>query len=165
MRKHKVSLEREILSQHLTSSWKFSQRLQRHSVNYVLSSIPKWMDVWASEGSHSSRTGSRVPLRESDSAEGHDNLHSTHCLCKVQRYYLWIESKLCLANPRIPRWFSSRKINGLSGLKRGFLCGASGTEPACQGFDPWVSKIPLEEEGHGNPLRYSCLENPMDRGA
>ena len=21
------------------------------------------------------------------------------------------------------------------------------------------------EEGNGNPLRYSCLENPMDRGA
>ena len=21
------------------------------------------------------------------------------------------------------------------------------------------------EEGHGNPLQYSCLENPMDRGA
>ena len=21
------------------------------------------------------------------------------------------------------------------------------------------------QEGHGNPLRYSCLENPMDRGA
>ena len=21
------------------------------------------------------------------------------------------------------------------------------------------------EEGHGNPLHYSCLENPMDRGA
>ena len=20
------------------------------------------------------------------------------------------------------------------------------------------------EEGHGNPLQYSCLENPMDRG-
>jgi len=21
------------------------------------------------------------------------------------------------------------------------------------------------KEGHGNPLQYSCLENPMDRGA
>ena len=26
------------------------------------------------------------------------------------------------------------------------------------GFDPWV-------RGHGNPLQYPCLENPMDRGA
>ena len=27
-----------------------------------------------------------------------------------------------------------------------------------------VSWIPLRE-GHGNPLQYSCLGNPMDRGA
>ena len=31
------------------------------------------------------------------------------------------------------------------------------------GLDPWVRKIP--GGGHGNPLQYSCLENPMDRGA
>ena len=30
------------------------------------------------------------------------------------------------------------------------------------GFDPWVGKIP--GEGNGNPVQYSCLENPMDRG-
>ena len=48
--------------------------------------------------------------------------------------------------------------------------GASGKEPACQyrrgkrrGFHAWVGKIPCG--GHGNPPRYSCLENPMDRGA
>ena len=29
-------------------------------------------------------------------------------------------------------------------------------------WNPWVGKIPLR--GHGNPLQYSCLENPMDRG-
>ena len=52
----------------------------------------------------------------------------------------------------------------------GFPGGASGKEPACQcrrlkrrRFDPWVRKIP--GEGHSNPLQYSCLENPMDRGA
>ena len=31
------------------------------------------------------------------------------------------------------------------------------------GFDPWVSKIP--GGGHDNPLRYSSLEKPMDKGA
>ena len=31
------------------------------------------------------------------------------------------------------------------------------------GFSPWVGKIP--GGGHGNPLQYPCLENPMDRGA
>ena len=30
-------------------------------------------------------------------------------------------------------------------------------------FDPWVGKIPGGR--HDNPLQYSCLENPKDRGA
>ena len=41
-----------------------------------------------------------------------------------------------------------------------------GKESASQrrhGFDPWVEKIPGGRKG--NPLQYSCLENPTDRGA
>ena len=30
-------------------------------------------------------------------------------------------------------------------------------------FDPWVGKI--LGEGNAYPLQYSCLENPMGRGA
>ena len=52
----------------------------------------------------------------------------------------------------------------------GFPGGASGKQPGCQrrghkrrGFNPWVGKIPWRR--HGNPLQYSCLENPIDRGA
>ena len=30
-------------------------------------------------------------------------------------------------------------------------------------FDPWWGRSP--GEGNGNLLQYSCLENPMDRGA
>ena len=52
---------------------------------------------------------------------------------------------------RLPRWYS-------------------GKESACQyrrlkrcGFDPLVRKIPWRRKWH--PLQYSCLENPMDRGA
>ena len=29
-------------------------------------------------------------------------------------------------------------------------------------FDPWSGRSP--GGGHGNPLQYSCLENPVDRG-
>ena len=60
-------------------------------------------------------------------------------------------------------------ISFLSGICRGvgFPGGASGKEPTCQcwrcRFNPWVGRSP--GEGHGNPLQYSCLENPMDRGA
>ena len=46
----------------------------------------------------------------------------------------------------------------------------SGKEPACQcrrhkrdRFDPWIGKIPWRRAWQ--PLQYSCLENPMDRGA
>ena len=50
--------------------------------------------------------------------------------------------------------------------------GISGQEPACQcrrhkrfGFDPQVRSPPRSPGGgHGNPLQYSCLENPLDRG-
>ena len=41
-------------------------------------------------------------------------------------------------------------------VKRLLQCGRPG-------FDPWVRKFP--GEGKGNPLQYSCLENPMDGGA
>ena len=48
--------------------------------------------------------------------------------------------------------------------------GASGKEPACQcrrlrhvGSIPESRRSP--GEWHGYPLQYSCLENPMDRGA
>ena len=30
-------------------------------------------------------------------------------------------------------------------------------------FDPWIEMTPLG--GNSNPLQYSCLGNPMDRGA
>ena len=29
----------------------------------------------------------------------------------------------------------------------------------------WLLLFPLSGEGNGTPLQYSCLENPMDRGA
>ena len=43
---------------------------------------------------------------------------------------------------------------------------SDGKESACSGGDP--GSIPglrrSPGEGNGNPLQYSCLENPMDRG-
>ena len=49
----------------------------------------------------------------------------------------------------------------------GFPHSSVGKESACNAGDPGL--IPGSErspgEGNGNPLQYSCLENPMDRGA
>ena len=55
-------------------------------------------------------------------------------------------------------------------MNLGFPGGAGGKEPACQcRLDirdscsiPGLGRSP--GGGHGNPLQYSCLENPMDRG-
>ena len=48
-----------------------------------------------------------------------------------------------------------------------FPGGSDGKVSACNGGDP--ASIPglgrSPGEGNGNPLQYSCLENPTDRGA
>ena len=55
-------------------------------------------------------------------------------------------------------------------MNRGFPCGSHGKEPSCNEGDirDWGS-IPgsgrFPGGGNGNPLQYSCLENPTDRGA
>ena len=40
---------------------------------------------------------------------------------------------------------------------------ASAGDIGNEGLIPGLGRSPAE--GHGNPLQYSCLENPMDRGA
>ena len=49
----------------------------------------------------------------------------------------------------------------------GFPAGSNGKESACNARD--VSSVPgsgrFPGEGNGNPLQYSCLGNPMHRGA
>ena len=51
------------------------------------------------------------------------------------------------------------------GLKR-LPRSLSGEEPTCQAGDagsiPELGRFP--REGNGNPLEYSCLGNPIDRG-
>ena len=52
-------------------------------------------------------------------------------------------------------------------LRRGFPCSSVSKESACCAGD--LGSIPgsgrSTGEGNGNPLKHSCLENPMDRGA
>ena len=52
-------------------------------------------------------------------------------------------------------------------FNKGFPSGSDGKESSCNAGDlgliPGLGKSP--GEGNGNPLQYSCLENPMDRGA
>ena len=59
------------------------------------------------------------------------------------------------------------KANGVDSSSQGFLGGSDGKESACSAGDPGL--IPglgrSLGEGNGSLLQYSCLENPMDRGA
>ena len=57
----------------------------------------------------------------------------------------------------------------LDTVSEGFQDGASSKEPPCQGrrLKDWgliCDSGRSPEGGHDNPLKYSCLENPMDRG-
>ena len=51
--------------------------------------------------------------------------------------------------------------------RQGFTCSSVGKESACNAGVP--DSIPgsgrSPGEGNGNPFQYSCLENPIDRGA
>ena len=49
----------------------------------------------------------------------------------------------------------------------GFQVSSNGKESTCNAGDPGLIPRPGRsiEEGHGNPLQYSCLEIFMDRGA
>ena len=65
-------------------------------------------------------------------------------------------------------WVKWRTV--LVSTRRGFPGGASGKEPfASAGDIRDTGSTPgwgrSSGGGHGNPLQYSCLENPMDRGA
>ena len=66
-----------------------------------------------------------------------------------------------------PVYICGVSVFGQSSLGFILLQWLSSKESACNAADP--GSIPRSrrslEGGHANPLQYSCLENPMDRGA
>ena len=60
-----------------------------------------------------------------------------------------------------------RTYLGLVSVEEGFPGGSDEKQSACNvgglGSIPGSGRFP--GGGHGDPLQYSCLENPMDRGA
>ena len=84
----------------------------------------------------------RENRKRGDSREDLGLMCSVHSVCKSVVLLLIVK-----ASPALPRWLSSK-------------------ESICQSRD--VGSIPGSQRspggGNGNPLQYSCLENPMDRG-
>ena len=71
-----------------------------------------------------------------------------------------LTTKLTIGNSQ---WIT---IGNRQWITRSFPGDSDGKEPACNAGDLCLisgfGKSP--GEGNGNPLQYSCLENPMDRG-
>ena len=86
-----------------------------------------------------------------------------------------VVKKLACQCRRNKTWFQSlgqedpleEALASHSSILQGFPGGSVGNESVCNAGD--VDSIPRSGRspggGHGNPLQYSCLENPMDRGA
>ena len=84
----------------------------------------------------------------------------------VQLSYLYMTTGKTIA---LTIWTFVGKVMSLlfNMLSRGFPGGSDGKESACNAGN--LSLIPgsgrSPGEGSGYPFQYSCLENPMDRGA
>ena len=82
---------------------------------------------------------------------------SNRLLCGLYRDRIkWLESPL----KQTLKWSSTLSWDG---LPRWFSVKESTCQCRRHGFDPWIRKISWR--GNGNPLQYSCLRNPMNRGA
>ena len=92
------------------------------------------------------------------------------CICFELAIHFCFLAQLVKNPPAMQKtWFNSwvRKIpwrrDRLSTpVFLGFPCGSAGKEPVCNAGDlgsiPGLGRFP--GGGHGNPLQYSCLENP-----
>ena len=64
-------------------------------------------------------------------------------------------------------WRKQNLVHIDTNVNWGFPGSSDGKESACNAGD--LGLIPrsgsFPGEGNGNPLQYSCLENPMNRGA
>ena len=89
------------------------------------------------------------------------NLGLTHCGQTLNR--LSHQGSILKFKVRGKRNILQRSVRG----RKGFLCGSKGKESACNAGDlssiPGLGRSPGEENGY--TLQYSCLGNPMDRGA
>ena len=79
---------------------------------------------------------------------------------------MFLEDALILSNHKAIQCEILDWIFSNNSKSYGFLGGSDGKASTCNAGDP--GSIPgLERspgERNGNPLQYSCLENPMDRG-
>ena len=92
--------------------------------------------------------------------------HRKEILNKLLPWWSWryLEESNLLSMRSVVNWPSIRVT---CVFYKGFPGGSDGKESTCNAGDrgsiPGSGRSPAE--GNGNPLQYSCLENPMDREA
>ena len=64
--------------------------------------------------------------------------------------------------PKLTQRHGVGKCSWKNDTSKGFPCGSVGKESTCN-ILTWLGRSP--GGGHGSPLQYSFLENPMERGA
>ena len=140
------------------------------------SSVPAWRIPWAEEaGGHRSPRGRTesdtterlaFPFSLSRLGEGNGNPPQCSCLENPRDGGARRATVYGVAQIRT-RWKRLSSGGGGGGGGSSSSSSSSGiiVFESChdRGHDPFTSHT--TEEGHGNPLRYSCLENPMDGGA
>ena len=90
-------------------------------------------------------------------------------LCAIYKTEFGSRSRSLESGFQLPGCLTQRQ-KVMRGVEHGFIvldCGSDGKESACNAGDlglvPELGRSP--GRGHGTPLQYSCLEDPMDRGA
>ena len=69
--------------------------------------------------------------------------------------------------PPLTLYVQMSLVNFMCNANMSFCHSSVGKESICNAGDPGLIPVSgrFPGEGNGNPLQYSCLENPMDRGA
>ena len=113
---------------------------------------------------HSENKGSLSSRKDLIAFQGEGNGNPLQCSCleNPRDGGAWWAAIYRVAQSQIQlKWLSSKQVT------EGFPHSSVGKESTCNAGDlsliPGLGRSP--REGNGNPLQYSCLKNPMDRGA
>ena len=83
-------------------------------------------------------------------------------MSKISVFFM--ELKSCDLTDEYPKSvFARRTRSSWAGFPDGSVVKSSPANAGDEGLTPGSGRSP--EGGHDNPLQYSCLENPVDRGA
>ena len=84
---------------------------------------------------------------------------------RLPSYRSWLRIHLQCRRPQFNSWVGKihwRRDRLPTPVFLGCPCGSAGKESACSAGDLGSGRSP--GKGNGNPLQYSCLGDPMDRG-